>query len=280
MYTFTLKDINECSSDPCVNGGSCTDRVNSYVCACQPGFEGLRCETNINECLSSPCSNGAICVDQVNSYVCNCQAGFAGMHCETDINECSSNPCLNGGVCNDQVNGYGCACSAKYTGARCETKRFVNIFIRSEGCNDPGVPPNTCGIAYIRVDGTEYSPQNRGHNVVVVDGATGVFLAARAFDTHADSSSGNNLRDYLKSLSGNKIVLVAIQDSASEYMSPATDALKRLGATDPLQANYRDSFAFAGYAGVNKPQWITQKRADRYQGPSEIFPQIPLSVDQ
>ena len=71
--------------------------------------------------------------------------------------------------------------------------------------------------------------------------------------------------------------MVATQDSASKHMSPAIDALKRLGATDPLQGNHRDSFAFAGYAGVNKPQWITQKRADRYLGPSEIFPQILLS---
>ena len=77
-----------------------------------------------------------------------------------------------------------------------------------------------------------------------------------------------------------KIVLVATQDSASKYMSPAIDPLKRLGATDPLQVNFRDSFAFAGYAGVNKPQWITQERADRYRGPSEIFPQIPLAVNQ
>ena len=77
-----------------------------------------------------------------------------------------------------------------------------------------------------------------------------------------------------------KIVLVATQDSASKHISPAIEALKRLGATDPLQGNYRDSFAFAGYAGVNKPQWITQKRADRYLGPSEIFPQIPLSINQ
>ena len=74
-----------------------------------------------------------------------------------------------------------------------------------------------------------------------------------------------------------KIVLVATQDSASKHMSPAIEALKRLGATDPRQGNHRDSFAFVGYAGVNKPQWITQKRADRYLGPSEIFPQIPLS---
>ena len=61
-------------------------------------------------------------------------------------------------------------------------------------------------------------------------------------------------------------------------MSPAIDALKRLGATDPIAPDQRRSFAFAGYAGANKPQWITQRRADRGQGPSEIFPNIALSA--
>ena len=61
-------------------------------------------------------------------------------------------------------------------------------------------------------------------------------------------------------------------------MSPAIDALKRLGATDPIAPDHRGSFAFAGYAGANKPQWITQRRADKGQGPSEIFPKITLSA--
>ena len=75
-----------------------------------------------------------------------------------------------------------------------------------------------------------------------------------------------------------KIVLVAVQDEASKHMSPAVGALKRLGATDPVQPDDRGSFAFAGYTGVNKPPWITQKRANRGLGPSEIFPKIALSA--
>ena len=49
----------------------------------------------------------------------------------------------------------------------------VNIHIRSEGCNDPGITPNTCGVAYIKVNGQDHSDHGRGHNVVVVDAATG-----------------------------------------------------------------------------------------------------------
>ena len=43
---FSLTDIDECASTPCQNGGSCTDGVNSYTCACKPGFSGLQCETS------------------------------------------------------------------------------------------------------------------------------------------------------------------------------------------------------------------------------------------
>ena len=52
----------------------------------------------------------------------------------------------------------------------------IHIEIRSEGCNDPGIKPNTCGIAYIKVDGKDYSPHRRGHNVVIVDAVTGNVL--------------------------------------------------------------------------------------------------------
>ena len=49
----------------------------------------------------------------------------------------------------------------------------MDIHIRSEGCDDPGRKPRTCGFAYIEVNGKDYSPRLRGYNVVVVDGATG-----------------------------------------------------------------------------------------------------------
>ncbi|MCP3661956.1 MAG: calcium-binding EGF-like domain-containing protein [Gammaproteobacteria bacterium] len=32
-------------SNPCQNGGTCTDGLNSYTCACAAGYTGKICET-------------------------------------------------------------------------------------------------------------------------------------------------------------------------------------------------------------------------------------------
>ncbi|XP_078359332.1 uncharacterized protein LOC144643832 [Oculina patagonica] len=156
------------------------------------------------------------------------------------------------------------------------TNQGLDIHIRSEGCNDPNKTPNTCGVAYINVDGTDHSPHGRGHNVVILDGTTGAKLGATSFDTHGDSTAGNRLRDHLNGIDGDKIVLVAIQDEGSRHVSAAIDALKRLGATDPILTDYRGSYALVGYADVTKPSWITQQQANRGQGPSETTLQVTL----
>ena len=43
---LSLPDIDECASSPCQNGGTCTDAVNSYTCACVAGYNGDDCETS------------------------------------------------------------------------------------------------------------------------------------------------------------------------------------------------------------------------------------------
>ena len=57
----------------------------------------------------------------------------------------------------------------------------MDIYIRSEGCNDPGKTPGTCGIAYIYVNGKDHSVHGRGHNVVVVDDATGNYAPQKSY---------------------------------------------------------------------------------------------------
>ena len=44
-YAFLSLDMDECSSNPCMNGASCQDGMGSYSCSCKDGFFGSHCET-------------------------------------------------------------------------------------------------------------------------------------------------------------------------------------------------------------------------------------------
>ena len=44
-FSKHLSDVDECSSGPCQNGGTCADGVNSYTCSCVAGYTGMNCET-------------------------------------------------------------------------------------------------------------------------------------------------------------------------------------------------------------------------------------------
>ena len=42
MYVIILDD---CAAEPCLNGATCTDLTNAYVCQCAAGYSGANCET-------------------------------------------------------------------------------------------------------------------------------------------------------------------------------------------------------------------------------------------
>ncbi|XP_030906505.2 sushi, nidogen and EGF-like domain-containing protein 1 isoform X4 [Melopsittacus undulatus] len=76
-------EINECQSQPCLNGGQCKDRIAEFLCLCEPGYTGQHCESDTDECLSEPCKNGGNCQDLPASFTCYCPEGFVGSQCET-----------------------------------------------------------------------------------------------------------------------------------------------------------------------------------------------------
>uniref|UniRef100_T1H1G3 EGF-like domain-containing protein n=1 Tax=Megaselia scalaris TaxID=36166 RepID=T1H1G3_MEGSC len=43
-------DLDECSSDPCKNGGTCVDLYKRFHCLCPEGWAGASCEMDIDEC--------------------------------------------------------------------------------------------------------------------------------------------------------------------------------------------------------------------------------------
>ena len=126
------EDFDECVSNPCQNGGSCSESIvdtaiphGEYRCACAEGYEGWDCEINIDECASNPCRNQTLfdnCLDKVASYYCACAPGFAGPNCLQDYDECASVPCQHGGTCSHRfgTNDYTCACVTGYTDDSCQ----------------------------------------------------------------------------------------------------------------------------------------------------------------
>ncbi|XP_060598747.1 neurogenic locus Notch protein-like [Ruditapes philippinarum] len=54
--------VDDCADKPCLNGGVCTDGVNSYTCKCTQGFYGSNCgKAVVNLALNKPAS-------QINNY--------------------------------------------------------------------------------------------------------------------------------------------------------------------------------------------------------------------
>ena len=41
-----VADIDDCSPNPCQNGGLCADGIDGYTCACVPGYSGTNCQTS------------------------------------------------------------------------------------------------------------------------------------------------------------------------------------------------------------------------------------------
>ena len=45
LLIFSPSDsINECASNPCLNGGTCTDHILNYTCSCPVHMNGTNCE--------------------------------------------------------------------------------------------------------------------------------------------------------------------------------------------------------------------------------------------
>jgi len=116
VYFFTFlgryceRKVNECLSEPCLNGANCTDLVASYRCTCTSAYVGRTCATPY--CVvNNPCRNGATCYGDGQ---CRCRPGFVGADCS--INLCQLITCHNGGSC---VNGS-CICPPGIAGSTCD----------------------------------------------------------------------------------------------------------------------------------------------------------------
>ncbi|XP_043533182.1 lactadherin-like isoform X4 [Chiloscyllium plagiosum] len=58
------------------------DVFGEYVCKCPTGFQGIHCQTNIDDCSSQPCINGGQCVDLDADFSCHCPSPYVGKSCQ------------------------------------------------------------------------------------------------------------------------------------------------------------------------------------------------------
>ncbi|XP_033112664.1 MAM and LDL-receptor class A domain-containing protein 1-like [Anneissia japonica] len=136
-------DIDKCASNPCQNGGTCSQSSSQFKCACVPGWTGLYCQLDIQECRSDPCRPPkSRCIEDLNGYTCECPQGLRGDACTAcDVNwkppDCSScqpnwvgedcDTCSNAwtgnkcNVCPDNWSGSNCdQCSLHFSGDECQ----------------------------------------------------------------------------------------------------------------------------------------------------------------
>lgn len=71
-FCICLSDINECESQPCVNGGECIDEVDHYNCSCPSGYEGVNCQTGKSRPLENRERRSE---EKENSCRLNCTVG-------------------------------------------------------------------------------------------------------------------------------------------------------------------------------------------------------------
>uniref|UniRef100_A0A8C3AJ23 Delta-like protein n=1 Tax=Cyclopterus lumpus TaxID=8103 RepID=A0A8C3AJ23_CYCLU len=123
-----------CLSNPCSNGGSCSETSQGYECQCAPGWSGPSCTINVDDCSPNPCNHGGTCQDLVNGFKCHCPSQWTGKTCLIDANECESKPCVNANSCRNLIGGYFCECFAGWTGQNCD----INLNDCKDQCQNGG----------------------------------------------------------------------------------------------------------------------------------------------
>ena len=104
-------------------------------------------------CETNPCANGGTCTNIDNDYRCNCTEDYGGKNCTILKNPCdnlSVNPCRNNGVCtntDDQLD-YRCSCEDSYSGRNCT---YNTVSFKPRSFQKYGLPGISAASGYLHV---------------------------------------------------------------------------------------------------------------------------------
>lgn len=68
---FFFLDIDDCAGQPCLNGGTCIDRLNDYTCICAVGYHGKNCNSGKTVSFSETKSQNDITISS-NAETVSC----------------------------------------------------------------------------------------------------------------------------------------------------------------------------------------------------------------
>ncbi|XP_067684188.1 uncharacterized protein [Haliotis asinina] len=81
------EDINECDLGVCLHGAGCNNLLGTFTCHCLRGSSGRFCENRAASCTSQPCLNGGTCFEDLASvgFQCECPPDWTGTQCATPL---------------------------------------------------------------------------------------------------------------------------------------------------------------------------------------------------
>ena len=139
-----MTDLNECRSNPCLNGATCYNLPDDYGCTCAPGYTEYNCNSDVDECATNVCGANGHCLVSTNCSV----LGTVFYLTFTFFPSGSLDPSLPPSLPpsppppppQNTAGGYTCACDPGFTGTNCE--RNIN------DCNpDPCLNGGTCFVS-------------------------------------------------------------------------------------------------------------------------------------
>ncbi|XP_046354296.2 uncharacterized protein LOC124133799 [Haliotis rufescens] len=79
------EDVNECDLGVCRHSAGCNNLLGTFTCHCLRGSSGRFCENREASCSSQPCLNGGTCFEDLASvgFLCECAPSWSGAQCAT-----------------------------------------------------------------------------------------------------------------------------------------------------------------------------------------------------